>query len=445
MTAGSETEMAEPPQPPEAPDQHGRGGRARADTVLSIGTSIASQGALLVTGIVSARALGVEDRGHLAFILLVSQIVAVFGTLGLPIAVTYFIAPDETMPRRTAWRLRKFFPFQIVTVTAVHAVLLVALFASSRDAIKVAAAISLITSGSQVAQTYGLGVLQGLRQFRWFNVLRLLAPATYAVLAALAWVLGGRNLVDMTIAYTAAYVFAGAATVIVASRFFLPVDRRTVDGDPSIGDLSRFGLKGLLGSASPLETFRLDQSIVGLFLAPAELGLYVSAVAFTNLPRFIAQAIGMVAYPHIARHTDQHVRWTTMWRFVGLATLACAAIVGLLELTVARLVPLMFGASFDGAIPVARVLLIASFFLSVRRILSDGARGIGKPGVGTIAELVSWVLLPSLLVCVHFGLVAVAWGLTGCSVVSVCILLVLLQRDKPVPAAANVTLAPVKS
>lgn len=424
-----------------------RSKRARTDTALSIASGLAGQGALVVTGTIAARALGVEQRGTFAFIFLVSQVVATFGTLGVPIALTYFIAPDPARTRRLGWRLHRFLPTQLVVVTVVHGGLLLALFWSGDGDIKIAAAISLVTSSSQVAQQYGLGVLQGLRQFRWFNVLRLVGPVGYAVAAVLFWVAERRSLIDMTVAYTGAYLFAALATVAAASLSILPLDRSTRDGDPSTADMVRFGLKGLLGAASPLETFRIDQSVVGLFLAPAALGLYVSAVAFTNLPKFIAQSIGMVAYPYVARHTDDHARRVTMWRFVAFATLACAGIVAALELTVGWLIPLMFGESFKGAIPVARVLLIAGFLIGVRRILSDGARGIGKPGVGTIAELTSWaVLVPALLVCVQLGLVAVALSLTACAAVSVGILLLLLllRRHQPLPTR-SINVAPMKS
>ena len=48
----------------------------------------------------------------------------------------------------------------------------------------------------------------------------------------------------------------------------------------------------------------LDQAVVGLFMPPSVLGLYVVAVAFTNLPRFVGQSIGMVAYPTVANARD---------------------------------------------------------------------------------------------------------------------------------------------
>jgi O-antigen/teichoic acid export membrane protein len=399
--------------------------------LLSVGTGVAGQAALLITGVIAARALGVEDRGHFAFIFLVCQVIAQLGSLGVPIALTYFVASEPTRTRRLVASLRRVAALQIIMVVAVQAVVVVALFRSSRSEIKVAAGISLVTGGVLVAQQYGLAVLQGLRRFQAFNLLRLLGPGGYAVASAIAWVLGYRTLVDLTIAFTGAYAIAGVATIVIASRFVLPFDDVRMEGDPSVPHMVRFGLVGLLGASSPIETFKLDQAIVGLFLAPAALGLYVSAVALTNLPRFIAQSIGMVAYPYVARQRNERSRRATMWRFVTLAAVVCGAVVAILEAGLSSLLPLLFGPAFSAAIPVATVLLIAAFLISLRRILSDGARGVGKPGLGTIAELTSLVLLvPSLLISVHFGLVAVGWAMTGCAFVSVGVLLFLLRRSQ---------------
>ena len=172
----------------------------------------------------------------------------------------------------------------------------------------------------------------------------------------------------------------------------------------------------------------MDQAVVGLFLAPAALGLYVSAAAFTNLPKFVAQSIGMVAYPKIAAEPDDRRRRAVMRRFTLVAAGVCsAAVVALLIIVVSRLLPFFFGHEFDGAVGVARVLLVGGLFIGMRRVLSDGARGIGRPGAGTMAEVVSWVvLIPALAIALQYGILGVAWALTGAAATSVAALLVML-------------------
>ena len=48
--------------------------------------------------------------------------------------------------------------------------------------------------------------------------------------------------------------------------------------------MTRFGLKSLFGSISPIDTLRLDQAVVGLLLTPVALGFYVVAQASRTFP-----------------------------------------------------------------------------------------------------------------------------------------------------------------
>ncbi len=43
--------------------------------------------------------------------------------------------------------------------------------------------------------------------------------------------------------------------------------------------------------------------------------------------------------------------------------------------------------------PLVRIVLVTALLMAARRILADGARGLGLPGLGTLAEIVSLVVL----------------------------------------------------
>ena len=102
---------------------------------------------------------------------------------------------------------------------------------------------------------------------------------------------------------------------------------------PPVREMVAFGAKGLLGASSPIEYYRLDQAVVGLFLTPVALGIYAVALAFTNLPRFISTSVGMVAYPHVAAQSDPVEARRQLWRFFLLTVAACAAVVAALEVS----------------------------------------------------------------------------------------------------------------
>ena len=159
----------------------------------------------------------------------------------------------------------------------------------------------------------------------------------------------------------------------------------------------RFGVKGMLGVANPVETFNLDQAIVGLVLSPAILGLYVVGVAFTNLPGFVAKSVGLVAYPQVASQLTAADARRAVWRYFWFNLALGSVVIVILELRSSWLVTLFFGSGFRGAIPITRILLVSSFFRAGRRVLSDALRGADFPGLGSLAEIASWVVLLPLL------------------------------------------------
>jgi O-antigen/teichoic acid export membrane protein len=184
---------------------------------------------------------------------------------------------------------------------------------------------------------------------------------------------------------------------------------------------------------SPLETLRLDQAIIGLFLSPAALGLYVVGVAFTNLPRFVAQSIGVVAYPHVTAQHDAALARRSMWRFLIVSVIVSAAVIVPLEVLAGSVVPIFFGVAFAQAVPIMQILLVSSLFLSARRVLTDTSRGIGQPGIGTAAEIAAWIsLVPGIaLLAPLYGAVGVALAFTISAAVSLVALIAMVVLRQP--------------
>jgi O-antigen/teichoic acid export membrane protein len=192
-----------------------------------------------------------------------------------------------------------------------------------------------------------------------------------------------------------------------------------------------FGTRSMMGTASVVDTLKLDQAVAGLLLSPATLGIYVAGTAFSNLPRILAVCIGVVAFPKVAASRSmQRVRFT-VWAFFAVTMGLCCGIVLCLEVLVGHLIPLFFGDEFVGAISVTRILLIGTVFVAGRRILSDCARGAGLPGLSSVAEVVSWMsLVPAIAVLLPlWGLNGIALALTLSSATAFVTLLFFLLRS----------------
>jgi O-antigen/teichoic acid export membrane protein len=290
--------------------------------------------------------------------------------------------------------------------------------------------ITLFRIPASLAQQYGLAILQGQRRFTAFNLLRL--PAVlYAALIAAVFVFHIGSLPLVAACWVAANGLAGASALLAALRKLSPPS--AVAAEP-LRSVVKFGLKGMLGSISPLESFRLDQVVVGLFLSPVALGLYVAGLAFTNLPYFVAQSVGMV--PYVAAEQDERAARSSLWRFFWFTMAICTLVVVGLEILAGWLVLFFFGPEFEGAIVLTRILLINALCVCARRVLSDGARGAGHPALGTVAEIISWVVLGLGLIALAplLGVRGVAFALTLSSFVSLGYLTIaVLVRGRPRP------------
>ena len=318
---------------------------------------------------------------------------------------------------------------QTVVVLAVHAALLAIFFRHSSADLQTAAAITLVTSAAVVAQQYGLAVLLGLQQFAAFNVLRLASAVLYAVLAVFVWVSGRSDITDVAVAYTVAMVLAAVTTVGYAWR----VVRRHRAAEhmpervPSLGQLVGFGCKGLLDRphrsrpsawikrSSACSSRRRHWAYTSARRrSPTSPGSWRKASGWSPIPRSPpSRTPSGDGRSSVASHCSPG-------RVCGGGR--CA------DPCVPLLLPFFFGQEFQSAVGIARVLLIGGLFMGMRRVLSDGARGIGRPGAGTMAEVVTWmVLLPALVVTLPLGILGVAWALTGSAAAGVAALLVMLR------------------
>lgn len=382
----------------------------------SLGASAGLQLIVIVSGVLVARSLGPEDRGYLALLIVVSGVFALAGMLGLPSAVTYYIARDPTQARRITSSLAAVGVLQLGAVFVLQAAALAALVASDPANVRVAAAVSLLLPPGILALSFGVAILQGQRRFTAFNLLRILPSTAYVVGVVIVYALNATSLV-LFMALWAAVNLIGGFFALAFAVGGLP-KRADQEVGPSRGQMVRFGLKALLGSLSPVDVVRLDQAVVGLFLSPVALGYYVVGQAVSVLPRVVAASVGMVAYPQVAAERDRHAARRAMWKFFFLGLTLSGLVVVALELIAGELIPLLFGDDFTEATAIAQILLLASLFMAGRRVLTDGVNGLGYPGYGTIAEVTSWILLlPGLAILLPwFGAegvalaLAVSWG-----------------------------------
>ena len=409
-------------------------GRLRSPTAGSVVAGLGIQAALVVSGPILARMLGLEGRGQLAALILWPIVIAQLGSLGLPLAITYFIAQQRASVRSITRAAIAFAIPQTLLLMALHGAVLLLVLRGESSSIRLAGIATTAIVPAFLAREYGLAMLQGQQRFAAFNTLRMLPTLFYAGGVAALFVVDAGSILAVVLVMVTANGVLGAITLLTGILAARGAD--SAGGSADLREMLRFGLRGLFGSVSPIESFRLDQMVIAIFLTPAALGLYVVGLAFMNLPRFIGQGIGMVAYPSVAAQEDETAARRSMWRYLSATIVMSGSVAILLVLAAGWLVPQFFGDEFTGAIRITQILLLGVIFTSARRALVDGLRGRGHPTAGTIAEVVAWFwLAPALAVAAPlWGAIGIAGALSSSYAFSFCVLLIVAARLGEMPS-----------
>ena len=353
----------------------------------SILTGLAGQVFLFVSGIFIARLLGSDGRGHLALLCLIPALLAYVGLLGLPQSISNLLASNRSQAIPLLHDMNRAFFLQWLLVGIVSALALMGYIADKEHDLVVAGFLAAVSIPGLLLFAYGLSGLQGLQIYRQFNVMRSVTPAGWAFAALILYITGQTSLPIVVGAWSTIQIVAGLLAYGAFVKHAQPGTSRPTIRSYSRRALLGFGLRGMIGHMAPLDTFRLDQLALGVYLPPSMLGVYVVAQAFTNLPRLIAQSIGLVAFPAIAGRRHEHVSGTIVLKYLFAVTSVVLPSAGLLALFMPALVNLFFGPEFTDATPIARILLISAVFSSLRNVIAETLRGFSHPQVSTYAEL----------------------------------------------------------
>jgi O-antigen/teichoic acid export membrane protein len=357
----------------------------------------------LVTGVITARALGPMDRGVLAALTLWPQLFGFLFTIGIPIAMVYHIKRDPERSRElftTAFALAGI--ASVVAALAGYA--LVPRMLHAYTAADVAAARLMLVFTVPAALLLIVTCLHDARmEFGRSNRLRYLPPA--ATLGALLVLLAARALtpISAAVAYLAPQVFLLVECAVRERGTFA---RSFAALGAEAPRLVAYGLRFYALDVINTLAAQVDRMLVVAFLDPVNMGLYAVALNASRVLSIISWGTTQVVFPKAASlaHGDALQLAARGARLVGATSaVACAAFA--LALPVA--IRILFGRAFVAAVPAVEILLVEATLSGVVATLAQGFIATGRPatmsvlqgaGLGT-AVLAMLVLVPRLGIC----------------------------------------------
>jgi O-antigen/teichoic acid export membrane protein len=382
-------------------------GLVRAGVVTYVFSGLALV-ANLVTGIVSARALGPSGRGVAAALTTVIQLAGFLFAMGVAQSLSYFISrrPEDGPRLFTTWVLM-LVPLAALAI-GLSQLLLPTIFAADGDEAIAIGRWFLFAIVLAVGLELNYGLLLGVHDFFVYNALRFAQPMLIAATYVVLWRLDALTLESALI--VAGPVCPGLVLAIGLARSVARIGL----GSPSL----RLGLTtlwyGVRGQGSTIAsnvTARLDVAMLPAFVGSASVGLYSIATNVSLIVYQLSNTFASVVLPVAAgdpRRGPVKVIGS-LW-----ASLAVAAMLALGVAIFARpLLGVVYGDDFRDAAEPLLLILPGAVLFAGSSILAAGVYAAGYPFTATIAQVIGMVVtVVGLFVFLRTG------GITAAALVS---------------------------
>lgn len=175
--------------------------------------------------------------------------------------------------------------------------------------------------------------------------------------------------------------------------------------------LLNYGIPSYLSVLVAFLSLRIDQLLIGSFMTNEDLGIYIVAVIFAELPFKVSNAITKVLFAKISSKAEYPSNFTTKTlRLILLLSIFSILVILLLG---DYLIKSLYGDYFRDVYSILILLLPGSFFFNITQILSSDLSGRGHPSFGMKSGIVV------LLLSIGFNLVFISrFGLIGVAIIS---------------------------
>ena len=251
----------------------------------------------------------------------------------------------------------------------------------------------------------------GSGDFNWRNLERV-ANATLRFIAIVLAALAGLLTLNSAVWITLIAGLVGLPILLISQFGWrlekLRFDPQTAAERPHLGkDMALYGLRGWGGVFAYLVTYRLDQALLVVLVAPAQLGFYAVAVSLAELPQTAFMQMKNILFAESAAR-DSMLLIARACRLLLLITVVLA-LMGMIIAPIA--VPIMFGKDFEPAIRMSQILFAGTVPFLTDSIIAAGMLSLGLPGRRSIGSIIGAIVtvIGLLVLCPRYGAIGAAW------------------------------------
>ncbi|MFT4570788.1 MAG: O-antigen/teichoic acid export membrane protein, partial [Candidatus Binatia bacterium] len=283
--------------------------RFAEDVTGTVGTRMLTMALGLVTGIITARMLGPENRGIFSLVALFPATLVTLTKFGQSQATVYFIRREREDVSAVASNV-----FVFGSVVGLTLMALVVAFADPIRATILKGVplwclmIVLPMIPILLVESYLYGALQATDRFRVFNT-RLMAESlcTLGGMAVVLWILdlglpGALGVViTIRLSMTAWLVTTLHAETPIHFRFDFPLFRRMI----------RYGMKSHIQIIASHFHFKAGVYLVAYYLSPTHVAFYAIGARLAEQMMYLPQSLGLALFPRLAGTDDARIHRLT--------------------------------------------------------------------------------------------------------------------------------------
>ena len=366
-----------------------------------------------ITHPIIGRILGPGSYGMYGVVLSIQTILGLFLALGVPVAISRFVAQDTTHARsilRQALRIQIIFAFVLSITTFLLSSVIAGLLGDQNltNLIRFVALVLLLQSGYPIFVQY----LSGMHRFNR----QALLTSTYAVIK----LIGALSLIFVFGVYGAFAGFAiGGFSAAIIGWFWTKKIGGTKPQPLPVKAFLSFAGTYVLILVSLQILISLDLFMVKAIMKDnITAGYYSAAVTLSRISFMLLQSLTFVLLPSVSALTKPGASKEKAVHFISSSLRYLIMIIvpgaALASTTSQTLIRLFYSAQYDPASSALSILMIGLACIAFFQLLANIVAGAGKAHVallGTIA-LVAISLFSGLALIPAFGIIGAAWQTT---------------------------------
>ncbi|MEM9544435.1 MAG: oligosaccharide flippase family protein [Bacteroidota bacterium] len=388
--------------------------KAVKDTVHNLATLLAKYPLTIISSIVVTRFLGPENKGIYVYLIMVSNVLLPISFIGIGNGIQYYIS-NKTYKVKDV-----FFTSGIVGIFTGLVVSLLVLMLWKYQYLGVSGN----SASFYVLLPFILGLpLDGIiyisrfllisdSRFQLNNNITIVVAIISAILLIILVSISRDKLMAAAIAINLVKIAYLIVIVYYILKLYDPLLRLNLG---YIKKTYSYGAKSWLGHISARANDKLDQLIIGIFVSPAQLGIYSVSYAVVNLLLIPSNALSPVLFNKISevKSPEKSIEMASQVHR-SLFLIIFISCIGLASIGY-WLIGIMYGAEFQEAYYPMLILMPGILFYSVsRRVLQKFLAANGYPLKTSMVQFVAALvgIISYLLLIPKYGIIGGAIGST---------------------------------